>query len=106
MVRLRTIEVQPGMVTARPVQDVKGRVLCPEGRELTAQLITWLTDHQAAFVFVQTAEDEAEELVGEAGDEVEARLQLVFAATEESPEMQALRDQIAAHLRNARGLAA
>ena len=106
MVRLRTVELEPGMVTARPVHDVKGRVLCPEGKELSSELIAWLGDRQAPFVFVETPGEEDRAAAEEACRQVEQRLGMVFSAAQDSPEMQALRDQIAAYLHNARGLAA
>ncbi len=104
MVRLSVADLKPGMVTARPVEDMEGRRLCPADTELTESMLRSLARRPVAFVCIHERSEGEARSADELRREIDERLRALFSATEQDSQMVALREEIAEYLYGTAGV--
>ena len=102
MQRIRIDQAAAGMVLARKVENAKGMILCGDGTVLTDTLLERLERSGVSHLTVEgrpVAEQEGPSL----REELEA-LDARFAGTVGEPLMEAIREMVAARIRERHGL--
>ncbi len=97
MKRLRTTELQPGMVVAKVVTDIAGRILVAEGVTLNEGLISRLCQRDVDVVWVKGDGEEGSlspEEIERTKEKIQEDLDRRFRLVIEDPLMGGLKDRI------------
>jgi len=101
MKKLRTDQLQSGMVVAKDIMDITGKLLVAKGVTLSEQLIPRLSQREVDFVWVESDEEEislSPKEIERIKEEIRENLDKRFRLVAQDPIMSGLKEKILGYL--------
>ena len=101
MKKLRTDQLQPGMVVAKDIMDITGKLLVAKGVTLSEQLIPRLSQRGVDLVWVESDEEEislSPKEIERIKEEIRENLDKRFRLVAQDPIMSGLKEEILGYL--------
>ena len=101
MKKLRTDQLQPGMVVAKDIMDITGKLLVAKGVTLSEQLIPRLSQRGVDLVWVESDEEEislSPKEIERIKEEIRENLDKRFRLVAQDPIMSGLKEKIIGYL--------
>jgi len=97
MRKLRTDQLQPGMVVAKDIMDITGKLLVAKGVTLSEKLIPRLSQREVDFVWVESDEEEislSPKEIERIKEEIRENLEKRFHLVAQDPIMRGLKERM------------